>query len=161
MATIHVTDNLDLNANFDIRDDSPLAKAGLTKLVSTTKHLFDDFDKPVDQADAKSFGLGGTFNSPNLLSSDVSSITASAGVNCGLGIIKAEDELLFADDGFSPKIPIDANQAWVGVEFDLTGGVDAATTVDGIGVSFSAGLKFICSTYTLFSAAAPPLPSLR
>jgi hypothetical protein len=161
MASIQITDNLGLNANLQIRDDSPLAKAGLTKLVSTTKQLFDDFGKPVDQADVESFGLGGTFTTPNMLSSDVSSIAASAGINCGLSIAKAADQLLFPDDGFSPRIPIEADQVWVGVEVDLTGSVAASTSVNGIGILLDAESRFTCSTYTRFSSAAAPLPLLR
>jgi hypothetical protein len=161
MATIQITDNIGLNTDLTIRDDSSLAKAGLTKLVSTTKQLFDDFGKPVDQSDAESFGLGATFTTPNMLSSDVSSLTVSAGIDCDLTVAKAADKLLFPDDGFSPKIPIEANQAWVGVDFDLTGSVDAATTVNGVGISFDGSTKFTYSTYTLFSPAAPPLPFLK
>jgi hypothetical protein len=127
-ATIQITDHAGLNTDLTIRDDSPLANAGLKKLVSTTKRLFDDLGKAIDQSDAKSFGLGGTFATPNMLSSDLSSLTASTGINCGLSVSKAADKLLFPEDGFSPKIPIEANQAWVGVEFDLTGSVDATTT---------------------------------
>jgi len=161
MATINVTDNTALSADFKIRDDSPLAKAGLTKLVSTAKQLFDDFSKPIDQADERSFSLGGAFTSPSLLSGDVSSLTAAGGINCGLSIVEPADQNLFPDDGFSPVIPIEANQAWLGVEFDFTGSVDAGTTVNGVGVSFESTAQLSCSTYTLFSSTAPPLPLLR
>ena len=101
-----------------------LAKAGITKIVSTAKQLFEDFGKPIDQADQQSFALGANFSSPAFLTTDVSAVTAAAGINCGLSIIKAADGLLFPDDGFSPIIPIKANQAWLGVEFDLTGTVE-------------------------------------
>ena len=161
MATISITDNLSLSTDLQIRDDSPLAKAGITKLVCTAKQLFDDFSKPIDQADEQSLALGGTFSSPNLLTSDVSAVNAAAGVNCGLSIIKAADGLLFPDDGFSPIIPVKANQAWLGVEFDLTGTVDAGTSVNGVGISFEGTATLSCSTYTLFAPAAPPLPLLR
>jgi hypothetical protein len=35
MADIKITDNVSASADFKIRDDSPLAKAGLTQLVTT------------------------------------------------------------------------------------------------------------------------------
>jgi hypothetical protein len=53
MADIKVTDNADLSADLNIRDDSPLAKAKLTQLVITGKELLDDFSKPIDQADVE------------------------------------------------------------------------------------------------------------
>jgi hypothetical protein len=93
-----------------------LAKAKLSQLVATGKQLFDDFEKPIDQADEKSVALGGAFSSPNLLSGDVDTLAVGAGMNCGLTISKPSDKLLFADDGFSPVIPIAPNQAWLSVE---------------------------------------------
>lgn len=161
MADIQITDDLDLNVDLQIRDDSPLAKAGLTKLVTTAKGLVKDFSKPIDQADEQSMAFGGTFTSPNLLSGDVSSLIAGAGMNCGLSIIKAADQLLFPDDGFSPIIPIASNQAWLGVEFDLTATATVAAAADGLGVSFEGTATVSCSSYTLFAAAVPPLPLLR
>lgn len=161
MATINITDNVAVSTDLEIRDDSPLAKAGITKLVSTAKQLFDDFSKPIDQADEQSFALGGTFTSPNLLTSDLSAVTAAAGINCALSIVKAADANLFPDDGFSPIIPVNPNQAWLGVDFDLTGTVAAGTTVNGVGVSFEGTGTLSCSTYTLFAPQAPPLPLLR
>jgi hypothetical protein len=83
MADIAITDNVDLNADLKIRDDPPLAKAKLTQLVTTTKQLFADFGKPIDQSDLQSVALGGTFTSPNLLNSDVTNLSVSAGMNCG------------------------------------------------------------------------------
>lgn len=159
MPTIQITDNAALSVDLNIRADSPLAKAGLTKLATTAKELFGDFSKPLDQADIRSIPLGGSFTSPSLLSSDVSSLTAGAGANCKLSIFKSADKLLFADDGFSPIIPIEANQAWLEIEFDLSGTVSAATSVNGVGVSFQGTAKVACSTCTQF--AASPLPLLK
>ncbi len=161
MATINFTDNLALSTDMEIRNDSPLAKAGMTKVVSTAKELFEEFDKPIDQADLQSFALGANFSSPSFLTADLSALTAGVGINGGLRIIKAADGLLFPHDGFSPLIPVNANQAWLGLEFDLTGTVDAGARVNGVGVSFAGTGTFNCSTYTLFAAQAPPLPLLR
>jgi hypothetical protein len=112
MADIKITDDAALSADLKISDTSPLATAKLTQLVTTGKQLFDDLGKPIDQADEQSVALGGTFSSPNLLSADVGTLGAGAGMNCGLTISKSSDKLLFADDGFSPVIPIAPNQAW-------------------------------------------------
>jgi hypothetical protein len=160
MADIQITDNLDLNADLEIRPDSPLAKAGLTKLVTTAEELGNDFGKPIDQADEQSIAFGATFTSPNLLSGDITSITAGAGINCGMSILKAADKLLFPDDGFSPLIPIASNQAWLGLELDLTGTATAGATANGLGVAFAGTATASCSSYTLFTTTKPPLPLL-
>ncbi len=73
---------------------------------------------------------------------------------------KAADKHLFDDDEFSPEIPITANQAWLGVEFDLSAAGTIAGSINGVGVSFAAAGQLTCATYTLFSAALPPLPLL-
>ena len=161
MADIKITDDVALSADLKISDTSPLAKAKLSQLVTTGKQLFDDLGKPIDQADEQSVALGGTFTSPNLLSGDVDTLGVSAGMNCGLTISKSSDKLLFADDGFSPVIPIVPNQAWLGVEFDLTATVTVGASANGVGVSLGGDATVACSTYTLFSATVPPLPSLR
>lgn len=157
MADITITDGVDLSAQIKLQDSSPLAKAKLTQLLTTTRELFADFSKPVDQADERLVAFGGNFTSPNLLSGDLM-LTATAGTNCDLKIVEAEDKLLFLDDGFSPTIPIVPNQAWVGVEFDLTAGIAAGATANGVGVSLTATGTMACSTFSLFSA---PFPSLK
>jgi len=161
MADIQITDEAALTADLKISDTSPLGKAKLTQLVTTGKRLFDDLGKPIDQADEQSVALGGTFSSPNLLSGDVDTLAAGAGMNCGLTISKSSDKLLFADDGFSPVIPIAPKQAWLGVEFNLTAVVTVGASANGVGVSFEGDAKVACSTYSLFSATVPPLPLLR
>ena len=161
MANISIVDGFGLDADLEIRDDSPLAKAKLTKLLSTAKELVDDFAKPIDQADEKSFELGGTFTSPNLLNNDVSCLTAGGGAKCVLSIHKAADKLLFPDDGFSEVIPILSGETWLGVDFDFTGTATAGTTANGVGVSLAAASEMSCTSYTLFTAGAEPLPTLR
>jgi hypothetical protein len=161
MADIQITDNVDLSADLSIRDDSPLAKAKLTKLVATAKQLFDDFSKPIDQADERSIALGGSFTSPSFLSSDITTLTVGGGMNCGVSILKAADKLLFPDDGFSPIIPIQPNQAWIGVDFDLTATAQIGAAANGLGVSLEADAVLACSTYTQFSTSGAPLPLLR
>jgi hypothetical protein len=161
MADIKITNNVDLSADLKIRDDSTLTKAKLTQLVATDEQLFEDLGKPIDQVDEQSVTLGGTFTSPNLLSGDVNCSTFGAGINCGLRIRKPGDKLLFSDDGFSPVIPIAANQSWLGVEFDLSATLTAGASANGIGVSFAGATKLACSTHSLFSATVPPLLLLR
>jgi hypothetical protein len=160
MADIKITDNVSLSADLDLREDAPLLKAGLTSLISTGAQLFQNMDKPLDQTDVQTVALGGNFSSPSLLSGDVAGLTVGAGMNCSLSVKKAADQLLFDDDGFSPVIPIPANQAWLGVEFDLLATGTVAASGNGVGVSFEGAGQLTCATYTLFVASPPPLPLL-
>lgn len=161
MADVTITDNVGLSADFKIRDNSPLAKAGLTQLVATGKELFANLGKPLDQTDIQSTSLGATVTSPDILSGDLAKLTLGVGMNCGLRILKSADKLLFPDDGFSPLIPIDSNQAWFGVEFDLLAAIKASASVNGIGLAFEGDAKVGCSTYSLFTQGTSVFPSLQ
>jgi len=157
---IKVSDKTAVSLDLKIRDDSPLAKAGLKELAAAVGELCKEFSKPVDQADIQSIALGGTFSSPDLLSSDLPSLKISSGINGCLRIVTSADKLLFPADGFSPQIPVSPNQAWIGAEFDLSTKVNVAVAGNGLGVSFEGDTTLTCSTFSLFSAKMPPLPSL-
>ena len=160
MASIKITDNLGVTADMELRDDCPLAQSKLTELKVTAANLLQEFGKPVDQAEVKSATLGATFVSPSLLNEDIGDLTVGPGINCSLLIKTASAKLLFADDGFSPVIPIAANQAWLGTEFDLSATLSGTASANGVGVSLNADGKLTCSTYMLFSAPVLPLPLL-
>ncbi len=157
MPSIKITDNVSLSADLDLRDGASLLKAGLSSLTTTESQFFQDISKPLDQTIVQTVALGGNFASPNLLSGDLS-LTAGAGMNCSLSVKKAADKLLFKDDGFSPVIPIAANQAWIGVEVDLSASGKVSASANGVGVSFEGEGKITCATHTLFSGS--PLPRL-
>jgi hypothetical protein len=159
MANIKITDNVSLSTDLALREDAPLLKAGLGTLKTTGAQFFQSLDKPLDQTNMQAVALGSDFSFPSLLNDDLASLTACAGVNCNLTVRKAADQFLFDDDGFSPVIPIPANQAWLGVEFDLSATGTVAASANGVGVSFEGDGQLTCSTYTLFTAL-PPLPSL-
>jgi hypothetical protein len=156
MADIKITDNFGLNGDLQIRDNSPLAKAKLTQLVTTVKALFDDFNRPIDQADFSSVALGASAASPNLLDDNLPT-TIGGGMNCTLSVTNAADKLLFKDGGFSPVIPIAPNQAWIGVELDVNLSADAKASADGVGVELAGAAKLTTATYSLISAPAGPL----
>jgi hypothetical protein len=160
MADIKITDNVSLSADLDLRETAPLLKAGIGSLITTGTQFFQDVDKPLDQTNVQAVALGGNFTSPSLLSGDVASLTAGPGMNCSLTVRKAADQLLFDDDGFSPVIPIPANHAWLGVEFDLSATGTVAASANGVGVSFEGDGQLTFATYTLFTASPPPLPLL-
>jgi hypothetical protein len=161
MSDVKITDNFGLSADFQIRDDSPLAKAKLTQLVAAGKEFFDEFNKPIDQADIKTLSFGATATSPDLLSSDLPTLTLTRGVDCGITVITAADGFLFGKDPFSLSIPISSNEAWLGVEFDLITKVKAGASASFVGVSLENDAKLTCATYTLSSVSKPPLELLR
>jgi len=159
MADIKITDNVSLSTDLDLREGAPLLKAGIGSLITTGAQFFQNVNKPLDQTNVQAVALGGNFSSPSLLSGDVASLTAGAGMNCCLTVKKSTDKLLFDDDGFSPVISIPANQAWLGVEFDLSATGTVAASANGVGVSFEVNGQLTCATYTLFTASQP-LPLL-
>lgn len=158
MADIKITDNFGATADFQIRDNSPLANARLTHLVSAGKEVMAEFDKPLDQADFKTVALGPEIISPNLINSSINSVTLTAGMSCGLSILTSADGFVFGKDQFSPTIPIAPGEAWLGVEMDLFAKAKVAVTDNAVGVSFKAEQKLACSTFTRLSA---PVPTLR
>jgi hypothetical protein len=160
MAIVKITDDVNAAVDIQLRDDSLLAKFKLSELTSTSANLLQDFRKPIDQAEVVVVALGATFASPNLVNEDLGALSISAGINSGFCIKTAKDKLLFGDDGFSPTIPISANEAWLGVDFDISTTVSGSASTNGVGVSLNADGKVKCSTYTLFPVTAPPLPLL-
>jgi hypothetical protein len=160
MADIDITSNFGLSEDIEIRDNSPLAKVKLTQLLSAAKEFFAEFKKPMDQADIKRFAFGATATSPNLLSGGIPSLTLNAGINCGLDIFTSADGSLFGKDQFALAIPIDAHQAWLGVEVDVLTKANAAASSNWVGVSLEADSALKCTTYSHFSATNGALPPL-
>ncbi|MBV8674286.1 MAG: hypothetical protein JOZ33_12695 [Acidobacteriaceae bacterium] len=158
MADIKITNNLDLSADFQIRDGSALAKAHLTNLVTPGKELFGELDKPIDQADFRNVSLGAQMTSPNLLDSKLVNLCLCAGVNCGISILTATDGYLFGKDQFSPSIPIRPGEAWLGFEIDLAAKAKLAASDNSVGVCLLGDSTLKCSTFTRLPA---PLPSVR
>jgi hypothetical protein len=166
MADVTITDTLGATADFQIRDDSPLAKAKLTQIVSagplsTGKELFGELGKPLDQVDLKGFSLGAQVTSPDLLSSSLERLTVVAGANSALHILTSADGTVFGKNQFSPSVPIATNEAWLSVELDLAVSARLSLSSNSVGVSFEGDSKFACSTLTRFSAPKPPFPSFR
>lgn len=160
MAEIVIWDGVSVGGNLQIRDDSPLAKAKLTQLFSVGRELLANLSNALDQIDVRSFSLGVGDETPNLLDG-TSTFTMGGGLGGEISITKAADKLLFADDGFSPVIPVTPGEAWVGIEFDLRGQSSGGASVEGLGVNFEGTSKLSCASYLLFGAQGAVLPSLR
>jgi hypothetical protein len=160
MADIKITSNFGLSEDIQIRDDSPLAKVKLTQLLSAGKEFFQELTRPIDQADVKRLAFGATATSPNLLSVPLPSLTLSAGINFGLDIFTSADGSLFGKDLFALAIPIQANQAWLGVEVDVLAKVAATGSANWVGVALEADSALKCTTFSSFSATNGALPLL-
>jgi len=161
MSTIQITDLVGAVVEVQVRDNSPLAKAKLTQLLTTARSFIDSFAAPVDHFDLKTVSLGAQLSTPSSLIDGVPDLTVSGGINCDFIVMTATDKLLFPNDGFAPTIPIAANQCWVGFEVDAALGTKLSATADGFGVAVQGGAKLALSTYTLLEAAHPPLPLLK
>ena len=160
MPDITITDGVALSVDLKLQDQVPLAKANLKTFLAAGKEIFESFNEPIDKADVQAMALGGTFTSPNLLSDDLTTLTIGPGVNCGFSVVKPANKNLFADDGFSPPIPIAANEAWMGFDVDLSFSATTGATVNGIGVCVAGASKVQACTWTLFITSVPPLPTL-
>ena len=161
MAVITFTDGVGVDADFQIRDDSPLAKAKLTQIVPSGKELFGQLNKPLDQVDLKAFTLGAQVTSPDLLASRLERLTVTAGVNSALHILTSADGAVFGRNQFAPSIPIAPNEAWLSVELDLAASAKLSVSSRTVGVSFEGDSSLVCSTFTRFSAPQLPFPPLH
>ncbi|HEY3627285.1 MAG TPA: hypothetical protein VGL00_13410 [Terracidiphilus sp.] len=81
-------------------------------------------------------------------------------MNCTLLVTAPPDKLLFADDGFSPVIPVAADQCWVGFAIEGNLSLCLGATVDGFGVSLKGVSHGGLSTYSRFEAT-PDWPLLK
>ncbi len=156
---IKITDNFGLATALDIRDDCAFARAKLTQLGARDKQLYAEFDQPVDQAILKDVTLTATATSPDLLSKCLPTLVLSAGVNSALSIKTHADGSLCGSSPFALPVPIAANEAWVGIELDVTAKASASLTENAVGICLQADSKLSSATYTLVSGA--PLPLLR
>lgn len=160
MADLQITDTLGLIAAIEIRDDSPLAKAKITKISSFTQVLRDEFTKPLDQTSLKGFSFGVDCSTPNAAIDGVAKLTMGAGVCGEISIIRPIDKTLFPSDAFSPDIEIAPNQCWVGVGLDVSVDANAQASVDGFGAGVKDISKCDLTTYTLIEAQAGKFPIL-
>jgi hypothetical protein len=161
MSVIKITDVDGATADLQIRDDSPLAKARITQLLSTARSLIADFDKPVDQTDISTVDMGIQLSTPSSLIDGVPNLTVNGGINCDLAVRTAADKVLFPSDNFAPVIAISADQSWVGFTVDVNIGIGLSAAADGFGIAVKAGTKLALTTFTLIETVAPPLPLLK
>jgi hypothetical protein len=154
MANISISDQAGLTADLRIRDDSPLAKAGLTQIVSTVTRLAGNFSAPVGSVDIRTLVFGGTFQSPSALIADAATLAVKGTASGALSIFKPSDLTLFGDDPFAPPIAIAGGECWLGCEIDATFAGKLGATVDGFGVAVGAAATLSLATYSKVPATA-------
>ena len=159
MPSIALTDIVGLTADLKIRDDSPLAKAGLTQILSIATNLAGTLNPPVDQTPLRTVVLGATLTAPSILIGSAATLVLSAGANARITIFKPADKSLFCDDPFAPTIAIGPDECWVEFQIDATAGGKVAGAVDGFGVGVDAAAALSLATYTLVRAVDGRFPT--
>ncbi len=154
MASIRISDQAGLTADLQIRDDSPLAKAGLTQIVSTVTSLAGNWNRPIGETDIRNAVFGATFNAPSALIAGAAALAVKGGASGVLSILKPADGTLFGDDPFAPVIGIAPGECWIGCEIDASLSGNLAATVDGFGVAVGAAAGLRLATYSSVSASA-------
>ena len=160
MANITITDNAGLTADFKIRDDSPLAKAGLTQIVSTVTTLGGVLNVPLDRVPVRSITLGPTFAAPSELIANASALAVSGAASASLRIFLPADRKLFGDDPFAPEVAIGPADCWIAFEVDGSVSGALSGSVDGFGIGLGSAASVAFATYTLVNAAGGVFPPL-
>jgi hypothetical protein len=155
MPNIALTDTTGLTTNLTLRDDSPLAKAGLTQIISTATSLAGSLNQAVDQTPIQNVVLSANFNDPSMLLEGAATVGVKASGGAQITVRKVADQSLFGNDPFAPTIPIDVGQCWVGFEIDasLAGKVSASADGFGVGIGASTAISLAAWTRTASSAS--------
>ncbi len=161
MAKISISDQAGLTADLQIREDSPLVKAGLTQIVSTVTTFAGNFVRPIGESDLRKVVFGATFKAPSALIANAAALAVNGAASGVLSIFKPADLALFGDDPFAPAIPIAPGECWVGCEIDASVSGQLSAAVDGFGVSAGAAASVSLATYSRVSAAARVLDALQ
>ncbi len=161
MANISLTDSAGLTAVLQIRDDSPLAKAGLTQIVSTVTAFVGNINRAVGETDLRTIVFGATFNAPSQLIANAASLTIKGAAAGSLTIFKPADGALFEDDPFAPAIAIASGECWVEVAVDASLDGKLGAAVDGFGVAVGASASVSLASYTRVSASATLLEAIQ
>jgi hypothetical protein len=161
MADIKITDSLSLVVQLKIADDSALAKAGITQLISATSSFVSQLSGPVDQAPFQSAGFGAKVTAPSQLIDNAATLAINATASGQLTIKTSKDKCLFDDDGLSPTIPITPADCWIGLEMDTNITSKISGTANGFGVSLGASSSASFATYLAEHSSGNGFPSLN
>jgi hypothetical protein len=161
MADISLSDNTGVTASLQLRDDSPLGKAKLGQLAAAGASLIADIDKSVADADFKTIDFGVDLKSPAIPAGRAGEVPISGGIKGSLSVIKSVDGPLFADDGFSPVIPVPKDNCWLAFGLNLTVAAKASASIDGFGLGVKGDCASVLTTYYLVLSEGGVFPSLK
>jgi hypothetical protein len=158
---IPLTDGAQTSIEIEVRDDSPLAKARPSQLLSAGRGLLGEIKRPIDQVDFGSVSLGFSFKSPSALIADTAVLTIKAGTNSTLRILRPSDTTVFPVDAYSLAVPIRPNECWIGIELTSLVEPKIGTTFDGFGVALSEQSEISTGYYQPIPAKNGIFPSLN
>ncbi len=161
MANISISDQAGVTANLQIRDDSPLAKAGLTQIVSTVTSLAGNLSRPVGETDLRNVVFGANIKSPSALIANAATLMVKGAATGVLSILTPADGTLFGDDPFAPAIAIGPDECWASCEIDASFSGKLAATVDGFGAGVGTAASPSLATYSRLKASTGLLQAIQ
>ncbi|HKR60816.1 MAG TPA: hypothetical protein VJS64_13930, partial [Pyrinomonadaceae bacterium] len=160
MPTLNLTDNVGVEVNAELNDESALAKylKGLSKLKFDGLKFADIANVPLDQAPLNSLETGITFSQPIAVGGN-SELKIDAGVSGGIKLLSAGDEQLFDPAVYGDPIPISANQCFVAVGATAKFAPDFSAASGDLSFGLSGGSSIGFTTYRLYQkVGATPFP---
>jgi hypothetical protein len=152
MPSISLTDQLGVEVNAELNEDSAIAKyiKELTKLKFPALKFADLANLTLDQAPLKSLETGIAFEQPVDVGSDASEMKIGAGVSGSIKLFSAKDKQLFDPEVFADPIAITANQFYLGVGTSATLSSGLTHKTGDLSFGINAGGAIAFTTYRLF-----------
>ncbi len=156
MPTISITDQLGVEINVALNDDSALAKyiKDLKKLKLSELKFTPLENTPLNQAPLKSLTTGVAIEQPVGVGIDKTEMKIGAGVSGNINLLSAKDKQLFDPDVFADPIAIGADQIYLAMGISAKLSAELATKTGDLGFGFGAGTQIVLSTYRLFEKSA-------
>lgn len=161
MPSINLTDNVGVEVNAELNEDSALARylKGLSKLKFAGFKFADIANVPLDQAPLNSLESGITISEPIAVGGN-SELKIDAGASGGMKLYSVKDKQLFDPNLYGDPIAINANQFYVSIDTAAKTSADFITTSGDLSFGLGGGGSVGFSSYRLFEktgAAAFPL----
>lgn len=156
MPNINLTDQLGVEANVELNEDSAIAKyiKGLKKLKLPAMKFTDIENITLDQAPIKSLETGIAFELPVDVGIDGSEMKIGAGVSGSIRLFSAKDKQLFDPETFADPITVNANQLYLAMGTAAKLSTDLTNKNGDLSFGFSAGTQIALTTYRLFEKPA-------
>lgn len=152
MPTLNLTDQLGIEVEVELNEDSALAKyiKDLKKLKLSELKFASLENTPLDQVPIKNLTTGIAFEQPVGVGIEGTELTIGAGVSGSIKLFTARDKQLFASDVFADPIPINANQLYLAIGTSSKLSTELTNKTGDLGFGFGAGTQIALNTYCLF-----------